>query len=220
MSALYLRNKLRLSHHSKWSEKEKSLWDHFVGDDYRVECYWFRHLYWVCLFSIVAILEFSVLGWLRCVMITATLLAYLALLYWFRPFADDDRWKLYVRTALVICSILIAVLDLIKFVEVEGMADEDEELSEAQSSNHSSQPFSAIFAYIVFASCMAAIAVLFTAFFLAQYGHGYWMVQWGLVISNCSASAKEDRGGASRSESSQGRDLVARATVHRSQADS
>jgi hypothetical protein len=152
-------------------------------------------------------------------MITATLLAYLALLYWFRPFADDDRWKLYVRTALVICSILIAVLDLIKFVEVEGMADEDEELREAQSSNHSSQPFSAIFAYIVFASCMAAIAVLFTAFFLAQYGHRCWILRprgEHYVISNCSASAKEGTaGGASRSESSQGRDLVARG--HRSQ---
>ena len=66
---------------------------------------------------------------------------------------------------------------------------------------------------------MAAIAVLFTGvlpstvwpslLILVPRGEHY-------VISNCSASAKEGTaGGASRSESSQGRDLVARG--HRSQ---
>ena len=103
VSALYLRNKLRLSHHSKWSEKEKSLWDHFVGDDYRVECYWFRHLCGVpfqhcCdsgIFSAwVAALRHDN-GYALSVFGPSILVS---------PVADDDRWKLYVRTALVLCS--------------------------------------------------------------------------------------------------------------------
>ena len=68
------------------------------------------------------------------------------------------------------CSILISVLDLVKFLEDDrvmregGGGDGGVEESMAPS-------YSEMLAYVVFASCIISVVVLFGSFFVVQYGH-------------------------------------------------
>jgi len=131
-------------------------WDHFVGDDYKPEYYFFRHIYWALQFSMLAIYEYSHRGYFRCTAIIIVLLIYLILLCRYRPFSRLDRWKLYVRIPLVLLSIFIAILDVVKYTE--------------DSNDVEHYQWSTFFAYLVFINCIVLLLLLPCTFFLINYG--------------------------------------------------
>jgi hypothetical protein len=154
ISFFYLR---RVVKNTTRSKLRLARWDHFIGDDYSPQYYWFRHVYWALHLSVLLVYECSERGISRCLSVIALLLCYTLLLLFFRPFSPLDKWKLYVRVPLVLCSVLIAVLDVVKFYEVV----EDVEVGMYGST---------VFAYLVFINCMGLLLLLPGTFFAVNYG--------------------------------------------------
>ena len=134
--AVLTTNALALRQNKKLQNKKQPLsiksiarltrWDHFVSDDYSPKYFYFRHIYYCVYIVLLGIYEYvdrSLFGDVRCIVIVVLFGAYLALLFIYRPFNEMDRWKLYVRVCLIMCSILIAVLDVVRWTEGEALAD-------------------------------------------------------------------------------------------------
>ena len=163
-------------------------WEHFIDDDYQPGYFWFRHLYWLVSFILFAIYLHVPIGWLRCILIVILFIGYLSLLHAFSPFARTERYKLYVRTSLVLTSMLVAVLDAAQFhkdqtsktgVRLLDLPDLGAAASPSSSSSSSSSfPLDdeegeiviAMLTYALATSCVVALVVLPGSFFLSNYG--------------------------------------------------
>ena len=66
-------------------------WEHFIGDDYKPQYYWFRHLYWLVNFSLLFVYEFFPYGVGRFFTIVVVFTAYILLLFYCRPFVAMVR---------------------------------------------------------------------------------------------------------------------------------
>ena len=142
---------------SRASERRLQRWEHFIGDDYSPIFFWFRHVYWLLHFLILVVYEFTQRGGTRCAVIILLLSSYCFMLFRFRPFGELDQWKLYARLQLIVLSCAIALLDMVKWLEVKD-------------GTNVGAYGSTVFAYIVFATSITLIIMLPITFFAINYG--------------------------------------------------
>ena len=187
-SCFYLRNIVQKRTKSK---ARLTRWEHFIGDDYKPEFYWFRHLYWLVNFALLFVYEFVPHGVPRFLLLFFVFTFYSLLLLKKRPFSDMDQWKLWVRLTLVVCSILIALLNVVRWSEdaqatLQGAIMSNQEYrtdaplstlsapspssSSSSSSSSSGSVGSLVIAYFLFVSCMLLPVILPLSFFYTNYG--------------------------------------------------
>ena len=192
-SGCYLR---KIVNERNKSKHRLARWDHFISDDYKPRYYWFRHVYWAVNFSLLFVYEFLPHGILRFGAILCIFVSYTFLLFRHRPFTLIDRWKLWVRMCLVVASILIALLNVIRWAEdTKEQSNVIGDTTRYRTSTtlspspdptaHSAAPSPASFlnanlahnstsastmvAYFLFVACMSLPVVLPFSFFYTNY---------------------------------------------------
>ena len=202
------------------SRARLSRWDHFISDDYSPAKFYFRHIYYVVTILMFAVYEHvdrSEYGGLRCTFIVLVFCIYLSLLFKCQPFNDLDRWKLAVRVCLVLCSVLVAILDVVRWSEnvallEDGKAmdtgfEEGDDHTGVYVNGNKSVPSpsivmfavvdevpvpvraSLIIAYLLFASCMLLLLVLPLSFFVANYGACGWFCWYCSTSDNSTGTS-------------------------------
>ena len=172
-------------------------WEHFIDDDYKPRYFWFRHVYWLLSLLLFAIYEYVAIGFVRCILTLSLFAIYLFMLHKYKPFSRTERWKLYVRTALVIVSVLVAVLDVAQFSkdhigEGDGVSLDDEGsdgvgdgdgnfvtpssssllISSELNANNSTGDYLVLgLSYLLAVSCVMVMIILPGSFFTLNYNY-------------------------------------------------
>jgi heme/copper-type cytochrome/quinol oxidase subunit 2 len=184
-SGFYLRKIVHYGFGITKSASRLARWEHFVSDDYQPRYYWFRHLYWAVNFSLLFVSEFLPHGIVRFCLIICIFAMYTILLFHYRPFALMDRWKLWVRVCLVVASILIALLNVVRWSEdieeqnnFKGSSATYRTIAAVASTPSPSSVGgkehgvmgSTVVAYLLFVVCMFLPILLPFSFFYTNYG--------------------------------------------------